>query len=283
MLDQAQRLRQLAHQWERRRTRRTIAITSGKGGVGKTNIAVNLALALHERGHTVTLLDADLGLANVDVLLGITPPYTLGQVVQRQCSLADIVYPAYGIKVVAGGSGLEELATLPESELLYLFHDAAQIDSDFFLIDTGAGLSSKVTSLALAAQEVVVVTTPEPTSLTDTYALIKVLNRRSCGLTLHLVVNRAGSSKEAAQVTANFCRVVQDFLAVPVNSLGYIPEDRLVKAAVSRQQPLLFTFPSAPAAERLRMIAATLSGDICPSVSGSGLSVFLGRLRSFFH
>jgi flagellar biosynthesis protein FlhG len=103
MLDQAQRLRQLAHQWERRRTRRTIAITSGKGGVGKTNIAVNLALALHERGHTVTLLDADLGLANVDVLLGITPPYTLGQVVQRQCSLADIVYPAYGIKVVAGG------------------------------------------------------------------------------------------------------------------------------------------------------------------------------------
>lgn len=283
MLDQAQRLRELAKDWERRQRRRTIAITSGKGGVGKTNIAVNLALALHEQGHTVTLLDADLGLANVDVVLGITPPYTLGQVVRRECSLADIVYSAYGVKVVAGGSGLEELAVLPENELMYLFHDAAKIESDFFLIDTGAGLSPKVTSVALAAQEVVVVTTPEPTALTDSYALIKVLTRKNCDLTLHLVVNRAGSRQEAEQVVANFCRVVQNFLSVSLNPLGYIPEDRLLRTAVSRQQPFLFTFPSAPAAERLRVIAASLSGTACSSVQGSGLSGFLGRLRSLFH
>ncbi|HHV08544.1 MAG TPA: MinD/ParA family protein [Firmicutes bacterium] len=282
MPDQAQRLRQLVQEWERRRKKRTIAITSGKGGVGKTNIAANLALALHEQGYAVTLLDADLGLANLDVVLGITPPYTLGQVVQRECSLIDIVHCAYGVKVVAGGSGLEELATLPDSELLYLFHDAAQIDSDFFLIDTGAGISPKVTSVALAAQEVVVVTTPEPTALTDAYALIKVLTRKNANLTLHLVVNRASNKKEAQQVTSNFCRVAKDFLSVTVNPLGYIPEDRLLRSAVHRQQPLLLSFPSAPAAEQLRVIAASLAGTVCPSVYGSGLRGFLGRLRSLF-
>ena len=281
MVDQAHRLRQLAQQWQQRQSRRIIAITSGKGGVGKTNIATNLALALHGNGYTVTLLDADLGLANVDVLLGISPPYTLHQFVSGQCSLADVVYPAYGINIIAGGSGLEELAALPENRLLHLFHDAARIESDFFIIDTGAGISTKVTSLALAAQEVILVTTPEPTSLTDTYALIKVLIRKNKNLSLYLIINRA-SSKETLQITTNFCRVVQDFLSVSMNYLGYIPEDRSVRKAVSCQRPLLLAYPSAPAAERLRTIAIALSDDAQPKAGGIGWSGFLGRLRALF-
>lgn len=283
MPDQAQRLRQLAKEWQKRQQRRTIAITSGKGGVGKTNIAVNLALALREQGYAVTLLDADLGLANVDIVLGITPPYNLEQVVRRKCTLSDIIYSAYGVKVLAGGSGLEELATLSERELLYLFQDAKQISSDFFLIDTGAGLSPKVTSVALAAQEVIVVTTPEPTALTDAYALIKILMRKNNSLILHLVVNRVANKKEAEKVTDNFCRVVQDFLSISVNPLGYIPEDRLLRTAVFRQQPLLRLFPSSPAAEQIRAIAISLSGRDCPAIYSSGLSGFLRRLQSLFH
>lgn len=280
MDDQAERLRQLVKKWEQRRKKRIIAITSGKGGVGKTNIAVNLALVLCEWGHKVTLLDADLGLANVDIVMGINPPRTLSQVVRGECKLTDIVYSVHGIKVIAGGSGLEELAMLPESEIMYLFQDAAQINSDFFVIDTGAGLSSQVISMALAAEEVLVVTTPEPTSLTDAYALIKVLVRQKRDLILYLVVNRVTNNKEAEQITANFCQVVKDFLAANVNYLGYIPEDRLVKTAVTRQQPLLLTFPSAPASQKLRAVAAALSGANPSLASRDGLGGFWGRLRS---
>jgi flagellar biosynthesis protein FlhG len=283
MVDQAQRLRQLAQRWHQRRNRRTIAITSGKGGVGKSNIAVNLSLALSENKYTVTLLDADLGLANLDLLLGITPPHNLGQVVQHKCTLAEIVYPAYGINVITGGSGLQELVTLPQNELLYLFHNASQLDSDFFLIDTGAGISAQVTSVAIAAQEVLLVTTPEPTALTDTYALIKVLVQSNADLTLHLIINRVANSAEAAQISTNFCRVVQEFLAEPVNYLGYIPEDRLLKKAVVRQQPLLSLFPSAPAAGQLRQIAAGLSGDARPAMVDGGWGGFLNRLRALWY
>jgi flagellar biosynthesis protein FlhG len=282
MVDQAHRLRLLVKEWQRRRPKRTIAIASGKGGVGKTNIAVNLALALKDQGHTVTLFDADLGLANVDIVLGITPLYTLSHVVRRECSLTDIVYPAYGLRVVAGGSGLEELASLPEREIAYLFHDAAQIDSDFFLIDTGAGLSSLVTSVAIAAQEVVVVTTPDPTALTDAYALIKVLSRKNTNLVFYLLINRVANRKEAEQVTSNFCRVVKDFLSSTVNYLGYIPEDRLLKAAVIKQQPLLFAFPSAPASKQLKDIATTLTGVDTAIAQKEGWGGFLDRLRLLF-
>jgi flagellar biosynthesis protein FlhG len=282
--DQAERLRELVKEWGRRqkqRLSRTIAITSGKGGVGKTNFTVNLGLALKEQGWTVTVFDADLGLANVDVVLGFTPSYTLAHVARREKTFAEVVCTAHDLQVVAGGSGIEELAELPEGELTRLVQEATHLASDFFLIDTGAGIARPVINLALAAQEVVVVTTPEPTALTDAYALIKVLHRRNPEVVLHLVVNRAQSLAEGEQVAANLRRVAAEFLDARLNYLGAIPEDGAVRAAVARQEPLLTFRPEAPAARQLRRIAANLSGETV-SVAGDGVRGFLGRLRLFF-
>lgn len=285
MPDQAERLRELVREWGARREQwsgRTIAVASGKGGVGKTNLTVNLGLALGELGKTVTLFDADLGLANVDVVLGVSPPYTLAHVARREKRLADIVYSVRGLKLVAGASGIEELVDLPEYELGQLVQDAAALKSDFFLIDTGAGISRPVISLALAAQEVVVVTTPEPTALTDAYALVKVLARRSPNLILRLVVNRVQNLAEGERVASNLQRVVQEFLGVKLNLLGCIPEDRAVRSSIVRQEPLLSCFPQAPAARQLRLMAESLVGGVGWPVRG-GLPGFLTRLRFFAH
>ncbi|HHY93013.1 MAG TPA: MinD/ParA family protein [Firmicutes bacterium] len=284
MPDQAEHLRQLVREWGKRqasRRSRTIAITSGKGGVGKTNFTVNLGLALREQGRTVTIFDADLGLANVDIILGIAPPYTLAHVARGERTFAEVAYETHNLKVVAGGSGIEELAELPAAELTRLVQEAAQLNSDFFLIDTGAGISRHVISMALAAQEVVVVTTPEPPALTDAYALIKVLARRSPALTLHLVVNRVQSLSEGERVAQSFQRVVAEFLDTRVNHLGSIPEDGAVRLSVSRQEPLLCSHPEAVAALQVRRIAARLTGAAVPP-GADGLRGFLGRLHLFF-
>ncbi|MDK2784233.1 MAG: flagellar biosynthesis protein FlhG [Bacillota bacterium] len=281
MPDQAERLRELAREWGRKQLKpagRVIAVASGKGGVGKTNFAVNLGLALRELGKTVTILDADLGLANVDVVLGITPTYTLAHVARREKSLPEVVCLSHGLKVVAGCSGFEELVDLPDHELGRLVKEAAELESDFFLIDTGAGIARPVISLALAAQEVVVITTPEPTSLTDAYALIKVLFRRNPHITLHLVVNRVASLAEGERVAENLKRVAEEFLDAKLNHLGSIPEDSAVRSCVARQEPLMCSCPGAPAAREFRQIAAALSGCAVLPAKG-GLPGFLGRLR----
>lgn len=284
MPDQAERLRELVRHWELRRkqTRRTIAVASGKGGVGKTNLTVNLALALKEEGRSVTLLDADLGLANVDVVLGIPTTYTLAHVTRQEKKLAEIVYSAHGLQLIAGGRGVEELLELSDSALRNLVQEAARLDSDFFLIDTSAGISQSVTSLALAAGEVLIVTTPEPTALTDAYALVKVLLRRNPALRLHLVVNRVRSPREGTQVMNNLQQVVQQFLGASLNFLGYIPEDNTVRSAVLKQEPLLHFAPQSLASRQVRAIAGRLIGESSINSVG-GFSAFISRLRFLLH
>jgi flagellar biosynthesis protein FlhG len=284
-LDQAAALRELMRPAARQPLRRTrvIAVASGKGGVGKTNLTVNLAIALAREGKRAVVLDGDLGLANVDVLLGIQPRYTLQQVVAGERTLGEVMVQAPGgIWVVPGASGLEEMANLSEEQRQQLVAALGELDgrADVLLIDTAAGVSREVSAFLEAAPEVIVVTTPEPTAITDAYALIKVAsaardaNRRPL---FRLVVNQANDVGEAVGVARKLQSVARQFLNVEVESLGYVPSDRSVSRSTRGQVPLLVAYPSSPSALRIVELARRLSSSAAP-VDGDD-STIMGFLR----
>lgn len=291
MSDQAQRLRQLASDLKSeikhkgrglgQHRARVVAITSGKGGVGKTNFAVNLALGLIQRGRDVLLLDADLGLANVDVVLGTNPTYHLGHVVRGEKRLQDVVYRGpLGLKLVAGGSGLTELLDVGDTELKRFVSGLEIISnqSDYVLLDTGAGLSRQVTSFVLAADEILVVTNSEPTAMTDAYATIKVISRQNPAANIRLIMNAVEDDEEAELAINRLTMAALRFLGIHVEALGVVPYDGSVTRAVKKQQPYLLAFPGAPAARAIKEVAANLEGD--QAQAGSGL--FFDRLAKFF-
>jgi flagellar biosynthesis protein FlhG len=289
-IDQAAALRDLMRPTPRQPLRRTrvIAVASGKGGVGKTNLTVNLAIALARAGKRAVVLDGDLGLANVDVLLGIRPRYTLQHVVAGQRSLGEVLMPAPGgIWVVPGASGLEELADMSEEQRQCLISALAELDgrADVLLIDTAAGVSREVSAFLEAAPEVIVVTTPEPTAITDAYALIKVASsaRRDAAPagrpTFRLVVNQANDVGEAVGVARKVQTVARQFLNVEVESLGYIPSDRSVPRSTRGQVPLLVAYPSSPAALRVVDLARRLTAAAGePAAGDAGVAGFLRRM-----
>lgn len=240
---------------------RVIAVSSGKGGVGKTSVAVNLALLLVRARRRVVLLDGDLGLANVDVLLGLTPRFTLHHVVTGVKSLEEIMLNGpWGLQVVPGGLGLQELADLSEEHRQALLRAMADVDgvADILLIDTSAGIGPNVLHLIGAAGEVLVVTTPEPTGLADAYALMKCAIQEYQGLTIYLLVNQAGTRQEAEEAADRLRKVVARFLDVQVHYLGYLPRDPSVAQAVFRRTPLVLAYPDSPAAIHLAEIGRRL-------------------------
>jgi flagellar biosynthesis protein FlhG len=238
-----------------------VAVTSGKGGVGKTSLALNLALAWAQAGHQTCLLDGDLGLANVDVLLNLHPPHSLRDVLAGSLGLEEIVVrgPA-GLRVIPAASGIEALANLPAGARRSLLGKLRGLGSvaDLVVLDTGAGLSRLVLSLVLAADEGLVLTTPEPTALTDAYAMLKVLTQRRPDLPLSLVVNLAEHGEHAREVHARLDRIVRRFLGRDIPLAGWIPRDACVERAVREQRPLTLYFPYARAAESIRRLAGTL-------------------------
>ncbi|MBC7346437.1 MAG: MinD/ParA family protein [Clostridia bacterium] len=278
MDDQAARLRELVAR--RSFPLRTLAVGSGKGGVGKTSVALNLGLALSERGRRVAVLDGDLGLANVDVMLGLSPHYTLYDVLAGQRTLEEIVLkgPA-NLHVIPGGSGIAALANLSAAQRQRLVESLrlAVQEMEFLIIDTGAGIGQAVMSFLLAADEVIVVLTPEPTALADAYALIKVLAQGKMHRWVYLLVNRVSGPSEARQTLRRLQVVVQRFLGIELRFLGFIPEDAAVSSAVLQQRPLLLSYPRSRAAEQLRFIAQRLLGEeaLTPAAGRGG---FLARL-----
>jgi len=267
---------------------RVVAVSSGKGGVGKTTIVVNLALALAQAGHRVALIDADLGTANVDVMLKIDPLFNLSHVISGDKDLQEIMVEGpYGLHVVPGGSGLQELANLNEWQFGRLLTSLAELEKshDLLLIDTGAGLSKNVTNFFLAADEVVVVTNPEPPATLDAYGLLKVASEQGRKHGIHLVVNRAESPSEAGMVAQKFIETAQKFLDLRVNYLGHVPTDPTVLQAIKKQQPLLIHFPQSVATSSVRRIAQALvpqeEAVPAPSVSAPRRS-FFDRLRNLF-
>lgn len=227
---------------------KVLAVTSGKGGVGKTNVVANTAVALSQMGQNVLVLDADLGLGNLDVLLGLLPKYTLEHVLCGQKTLSEVLVTGpCGIRILPTSSGVESLTALtPEQKLLLLAElDGLETEVDVFLIDTAAGISSNVLYFNAAAQEIVVVASSEPTSITDAYALMKVLSQRYDEKRFNLLVNQVHSEAEAREVYRKLSLAADRFLNIVINDLGFIPVDDYLRMAVREQRAVVEFYPNA--------------------------------------
>jgi len=266
-MDQAERLRQIVNELKLKRNvqkakkARIIAVTSGKGGVGKTCFTINCGIALSQLGYRVLIIDADFGLSNVDVMLGIMPKYSLFHVIDREKRIEDVITNGpCGIKFISGGSGIWELINLSPQELEEFIGLFERLDSmaDIILIDTGAGISDRILRMVLAANEVIIITTPEPTAITDAYALVKSAVAISRDVTFRLVINRAESRQEAEKVMDNFIRVSERFLNIRPEPLGYVPYDEAVPKATKQQKPFIIEHPKSHAARQLSDIAYAL-------------------------
>ena len=294
MSDQASRLRELAAAYRNQaasgapsRRFRAIAITSGKGGVGKTNLAINLAQALVQANHQVLVMDVDLGLANADILLGTVPPYHLGHFLRGQVDLPQVICRTPGgLKLIAGGSGVEELANLSAAQLQPVFRSLERLEgeAEYLILDTGAGLGDAVMEFVAAADEVLVVTTPEPTAMADAYTMIKALHHRHPRAQIGLVINQVERPDDAAMVADRIVTTARDFLGAEVRHLGSIPRDPQVWQAVRQKVPYLLAFPNAPASRAVQKLATRLVEGAAagPPASPRGGNSFFGRLAGLF-
>lgn len=264
---------------------RVIAVTSGKGGVGKTNFTINIALALAQKGKRVMILDADLGLANVDVLMGLNPQYTLYHVLKEESSIRNAVTTSsHGIMVIAGGSGVQELANLPKKKLQKFIKQMDELEgmADILLIDTGAGLTKNVMSFVMAADEVVVICTPEPTAITDAYGMVKTLYSMKPQSIVQLVVNRVEDQEEADMTANKLTTVAERFLQFPIARLGFILDDQLVSKSVKGQEPFIIKYPNSMAAECIRGLAGQLLNEEDVSMASGGVRTFFKKMINFF-
>jgi flagellar biosynthesis protein FlhG len=266
---------------------RVIAITSGKGGVGKTNVTVNLGIKFAQMGLRVVIIDADLGLANVDVVMGKMSKYNLSDVINSNKDILEILEEGHeGVKFVSGGSGVQDLVKLNKTQLVDLLMKLGKLDeeADLILIDTGAGLSENVISFVHAAREVILVTTPEPTSITDAYALIKTITRKDKTKIIKVIVNRADNAAEAFNILDKLNIVTQKFLGVKLQKLGYILNDSCVIKAVKIQQPFVVSFSKSEASRNLNEIALTLMDNKeLSSNPVSGIKMFINKLTNLFN
>jgi flagellar biosynthesis protein FlhG len=229
-----------------------IAVTSGKGGVGKTNVVANLGYALTRMNKRVLVLDADIGLANIDVLLGLSPRYNLQHVLSGEKSISEIIIQGPGgMKILPASSGIQELSDLSKDQKLCLLSalNSLHDETDVMLIDTSAGISSNVMYFNLAAQEILIVVSPEPTSITDAYAMMKVLSLKYSANHFRLLVNSVKSAEEAKEVFNNLSLVGQKFLNLSIDYWGYIEKDEHMVKAVRRQKALIELYPHSPASK----------------------------------
>lgn len=237
---------------------RVITITSGKGGVGKTTFTINFAIALSQLGQRVFIIDADLGTANVDVLLNLQPKYNLTHLISREKELLDIIVEGPGgVYLVPGGSGLQNLADMEEWQFNRVITSLQNLEqyADIILIDTGAGLGKNVINFVLAADNIIIITTPEPHSITDAYAMMKVLDEHNLRISPHLVLNRVESLREYHDVSNKMTHVVNRFLNLKLLPLGYIFEDTVIPRANRRLEQFVLQYPDAAAARCVKSIA----------------------------
>src|SRR5690554_939497 len=281
--DQAQRLRELArnrtftgsfsanHAVLTHHRCKSIAVTSGKGGVGKTNIALFIAVTMAQSKKRVLLLDADLGLANVHILLGIAPKYNISHFIEGECALDQIICKSgpSDFDIIPGASGLEKLANLDRGRLEFLQHEFFKLEQnyDYILIDTGAGIGSVVTCFASKADTTIVVMTPEPTSLSDAYATIKVLNEKGCSR-IGVIVNMAGSDHGGAEIFDRLNTVVLKFLKKPIEIWGILPINKEVPRYIRKQSVFVLDKPYDNFSKRIGSIVRKVSGISCNDKQG---------------
>ncbi len=281
-MDQAANLRKLVLETkpEEASNTRVMVVTSGKGGVGKTSLSVSLAIALAQDGKSVTLVDADLGLANINVILGIIPKYNLYHVIKGKKKLNDIIIDVpEGIKIIAGASGFHQLANLDQKQREGFISSMSELSKDdFLIIDTGAGVSQNVLSFVMAANEIIVVTTPEPTAITDAYGIIKAIAAQNIEKSIKLIVNRAQSVAEGKRVAQRVINIAGQFLNIKVESLGFVYEDIYVPKSVRNQKPFIVGYPNSKSSGCVKMIANRINNKEAGAIKEGGIGSFLRNL-----
>lgn len=261
-----------------------IAVTGGKGGVGKTNLSVNLSVGLAEIGRRVLLLDADLGLANVDVLLGLKPKKTLADVIQGKAEIRDVILNGpSGVRVVPASSGVQHMTSLNHHEHAALIHGFASLSDqlDVMVVDTAAGISETVVSFVKASQEILVVVCDEPSSITDAYALIKLLNKDHNMFRFRVVANMTRTAQEGVGLFKKLNRVCEQFLDVTLDYLGHIPFDENVRQAVQHREPVFSFAPRCKASQALRTLAKKVDEFPPPKMAHGHLEFFVENLVNY--
>lgn len=294
-MDQAYRLRDIIKNKNKedleaaskKTSTRIISIASGKGGVGKTNLAVNLAIQMSRHNQRVLIIDCDLGLANIEVLLGQTPTYTFADMLLGGKKIQEIITNGpMGIKFISGGSGLVEMANLTEQQIISVIDNFKYIDdiADIILLDTSAGISKAVISFIRSSSEAIIITTPEPTAVTDAYALLKAVNEYQQDTTeFSIVVNRVEDTSEGAEIYERLNKVSEKFLSKQLTCLGYIPNDINLIKAVRRQEPVSIRFPNATSARAIDNIGIKIL-NMTPEKRKTHNSIisFVRRLTGIF-
>lgn len=301
MKDQAEKLREIFEKFDNnanidlvdnlknlsKNSARVITVTSGKGGVGKTNLTINLGIKLSQLGLKVIIIDADLGLSNIDVALGKTPKYNLSDVINYRKGITEIMEDGpEGIKFISGGSGIQDLIKINKNQLANLLIQLGKLDeeADIIFIDTGAGISNNVLSFIYAAKEIILIATPEPTSITDAYALIKIISQKDKNKEIKLIINRAEDAIEAENLLNKLNEVSEKFLGVKLNKLGYILNDKNVPKAVKLQQPFILKFDKTEASRNISEIANTLlDNNSFKHDSHQGIRLFVNKLKWYFN
>ncbi len=275
--DQATGLREM----KRSRPVKVIAVTGGKGGVGKTNVAVNLSLALAGMGNEVMLLDADFGLANVDVQLGLSPEYDLSHLISGERHLEEIIIQGPGgVKIIPASSGVSRMADLTPAEQAGIIHAFSELscDVDYLIVDTSAGISGSVVSFCKASHEIVVVVCDEPASITDAYALIKIMNREHGVTHFHILANMVYSNRQGSELYNKLALAANHFLDASLSFLGIVPQDERLRQAVQKQKAVVALYPSSPSSGAFRKIAGNIEKWPEMRSAGGQLEFFVERL-----
>lgn len=287
-MDQAEQLRNIikANNPQTRPLARVITVTSGKGGVGKSNTAINLAIQLKKMGQRVIILDADFGLANIEIMFGTVPKHNLCDLIYQGKNITEIITWGPGeIGFISGGSGIAGLSNLSRDYLVYIIQNLAQLDAiaDVIIVDTGAGISDAVLEFLVASGEILLVTTPEPTSITDSYSLLKALNRHPRfsmeESKIKVIANKVEKPEDGVALFTKLNVVVQRYLKLPITYLGSIPQDEKLAQAVMQQTPVSLANPGAKSAKAYEMIAAILMNkEMNADVKKRGMAAFFSHI-----
>jgi len=285
MLDQAQRLRQMAVKNDNKVVMqpRIITVTSGKGGVGKSNIVVNLSIALQKMGKKVMIFDADIGMGNDDIIMGCSSKYSVFDVISKGKEIEEVVVTGpFGVKLLPGGSALTKIDDLTELQRnMFLNKLTALTGLDYIIMDTGAGVNKSVLGFIACCEDLVIVTTPEPTSLTDAYSLLKAVKYFNIKDFAKVIINRSLDNNEANLTFNKFNNAVTKFLGMKLEYLGNIGEDKKLSYAVRQQQPVIVSYPNSGAAQDINKIASKIEGAK-DKASGSGIEGLFKKIFSIF-